>query len=415
MNIWIFNHYAITPDLPGGTRHFDFARKLVKRGHRITIFAASLNYLLLKDSKHYKAGNYLIENVEDVDFVWVKTFTYRKNNWKRLINIFSYNIRVSRVINKGILTKPDVIIGSTVHPFAGLLARKFAGKYNVPFIFEIRDLWPQTMIDMGTWKANGILSRLFFMIEKLTVSAADAIIALSPLIKDYLLKRYRYENVHYIPNGIDLISFNERFNSFKDAAIDNDTVNTVRRLKTTNKFVIMYTGAIVLSNNIPMIINAAKQLRLKDADIHIVMVGKGQEAKRYKKMIQDLSLDNISILDPVQKKYVPVLLNLTDMLLLIQGKVYWGSMNKLFDYLASEKPILSAVTVKHNDLIEELSCGFSVSANDEKDLLDKIIKLYDLPEKEKISMGQKGRAYVEKHHSIPVLVDKLEALLEEFK
>ncbi|MCS7231816.1 MAG: hypothetical protein RMJ67_06735 [Elusimicrobiota bacterium] len=89
MNIWIFNHYAITPNLPGGTRHFDFGKELIKRGYKVAIFASSFHYSLLKETKEYNKKSFIVEEYEGVKFIWIKTFPYNRNNWKRVFNMLS--------------------------------------------------------------------------------------------------------------------------------------------------------------------------------------------------------------------------------------------------------------------------------------------------------------------------------------
>lgn len=129
MNIWIFNHHAQGPEIPGGTRHYDLAKQLVSYGHNVTIFAAGFHYTLLKETVEYDDDGKKLEDKDGVKFVWVKTYPYERNNIKRMINIVSYAWNLNFLIPKLKLKKPDIIIGSTVHPFASLLASKFAKKY----------------------------------------------------------------------------------------------------------------------------------------------------------------------------------------------------------------------------------------------------------------------------------------------
>lgn len=141
MNIWIFNHYAITPNLPGGIRHFDFEKKLVKRGYKVTIFASSFHHNLFKETKEYKKDKFIIEEYEGVRFVWLETFPYSGNDWRRVINMLSYSIRAYKVGRKLNIEKPDIIIGSSVLLFAVFIAYFLSKKYKTHFIMEVRDLW----------------------------------------------------------------------------------------------------------------------------------------------------------------------------------------------------------------------------------------------------------------------------------
>jgi glycosyltransferase involved in cell wall biosynthesis len=173
----------------------------------------------------------------------------------------------------------------------------------------------------------------------------------------------------------------------------------------------MFTGAIVQSNSINMFVETAKKLKIKD--IQIVLVGQGQERVKYEQIAKDESLSNISFLDPVDKKLVPKLLDYADVLLLIQGNVQWGSSNKLYDYLAARKPIITSLYVKHNDVVEDIGCGYSSGYDNSDDMVKNIEKIYKLSDEEKEQMGEKAYSYVSQNHDIKLMAKKLEKLCKE--
>jgi len=403
MNIWILSHYAITPDLPGGTRHFDFGKELSRRGHNVTIFASSFHYSLLKEIKSHN-NNYLIENINNnFKFIWIKTFPYKKNNWRRVLNMLSYAWRVyklSPVLVKNCkINKPDVVIGSTVHLFAALAALKLSQKYKVSFMFEIRDLWPQTMIDMGTWNDSDLRSKFFKALENKLVKSAKAIITLSPLTKDYLWRKYSYKKVFYIPNGVRI----EAFSKSQNVSLSNTSFN------------IIYAGGIDKVHGLGKLIKAAEILRKRKVNvIKIKIIGDGKMKMKYMEETKNRGLDNIKWLSSVKKEDIPKIFLKADALFLSTAKVLYGSENKLFDYLAAGRPIVAAVYTRHNDPIERLNCGISVPSDDPRALAEAIIKLYNMPKEERQEMGKRGREYVEKYHNIPILVNKLERIFEEF-
>jgi len=190
--LWIFNHYAITPQYPGGTRHFELGRNLSNLGTRVIIFASSFVHMNLRSIPQIKKEKYKVEQYENLLFIWVKALKYKNNNWKRLLNMLHYCLSTymlaKRLVKKGVLNKPDVIVGSTVHPFAPLMASRLARKYRVPFLFEIRDLWPQSFIDVGIWTDSSLPSWFFKRIEKRSISRALKIIILS-LFKGFVHKQ----------------------------------------------------------------------------------------------------------------------------------------------------------------------------------------------------------------------------------
>jgi len=298
-----------------------------------------------------------------------------------------------------IVTSPPLFVG-----FSGYIISLFK---RVPFVFEIRDLWPQSFIDMGVWKKDSLVSKVFKAIEKYTVKRADSIISLSPMTEQYLKDEYEYEKNIYIPNSVDV----DYANKNKSLSDMNATFEQLQKLKDDGKKLFMFTGAIVQSNSINMFVETAKKLKIKD--IQIVLVGQGQERVKYEQIAKDESLSNISFLDPVDKKLVPKLLDYADVLLLIQGNVQWGSSNKLYDYLAARKPIITSLYVKHNDVVEDIGCGYSSGYDNSDDMVENIEKVYSLSDEEKEQMGEKAYTHVSENHDIKLMAKKLESLCKE--
>jgi hypothetical protein len=137
MNKWIFNHYAIAPGSSGGTRHYDLAMELVKKGHEVTIFASSFEHQTRKES-HIQESNltYKENNYDGITFIWIKTTPYQKNNWRRIMNILSYSFRTYLLIQKKFKNRPDFVIGSLMHPLAALLGYIISYQKKASFILK---------------------------------------------------------------------------------------------------------------------------------------------------------------------------------------------------------------------------------------------------------------------------------------
>lgn len=404
-NIWIFNHYAITPNLPGGTRHYDFGRELVKRGYNVTIFASSFHYSLLKETKKYNYQNYIIEDHDGIKFVWIKTFPYHRNDWRRVINMLSYSIRAYKVAQKIDIEKPDIIIGSSVHLFAVFIAYLLSKKYKTPFIMEVRDLWPQTLIDMGVSKWHPFVI-LLGLLERFLYKRADKIIVLLPKANEYVEKLgISSEKIVWIPNGVNL----ERFD--KDMICNNQE-------KAKSDFIVTYTGAIGKANNLDVILETAKILKENYPEIKFLLVGNGTEKERLIQIAQENNLKNIEFKESVPKKEIAKIINKSDVLILLVRDSplykYGISFNKLFDYLASGKPIIFSSNAVNNP-VKEANAGVTVPPDNPYILADAIIRLYKMSPEKRRKMGMNGRKYVEKYHSIPVLVDRLETIFREYE
>ena len=402
-NIWIFNHYAITPNLPGGTRHFDFGKELAKRGYKVTIFASSFRHSLLKETKEYKQNNFIIEDYEGVRFVWLKTFPCSGNDWRRVINMLSYSIRAYKVAGDLEIEKPDIIIGSSVHLFAVFTAYLLSKKYKTPFIMEVRDLWPQTLIDMGMSKWHPFVI-LLGILEKFLYKRANKIIILLPKANEYIEKLGVPKNkIVWIPNGVDL----ERFKV-------NEDNSHLKHDKSC--FIITYTGAIGKTNNLDVLVEAAEILKKDYPDIKFIFIGDGTEKERLVRMANEKNLDNVEFNKAVSKNEVSKILYKSDALILLLRNSplykYGISLNKLFDYLASGKPIIFSSNSINNP-VEEAKTGITVSPDNPEKLAEAIIMLYKMPEEKRSEMGKNGRSYVEKYYSINILVDKLDSVIRK--
>jgi len=403
MNIWILNHYAITPDLPGGTRHFDFGKELSRRGHNITIFASSFRHSLSKETKSYDNNNYIIENINDnFKFVWIKTFPYKKNDWRRVLNILSYSWRVYKTAKSLRLEKPNIVMGSSVHLFAVLTSYFLSIHFKAHFIMEVRDLWPQTLIDMGIPKCHPFVIFLS-LLEKFLYEKAEKIITLLPKAHEYIeclgISPWK---VVWVPNGVDMSRF--------DVEI-KDTLS-----KSNNEFIVMYAGAFGIANNLDVAINSANILKDKYLNIKFVFIGDGPEKSRLIKRAKLLKLRNIEFRDSIKKDKIPEVLTKADALFICLKNLalykYGLSFNKLFDYLASGKPIIFSSNAVNNPM-DETRAGITVPADNPEALTKAIIKLHNMPREKKQEMGNKGREYVKKYHNIPILVNKLERVFEE--
>ena len=408
MNIWIFNHYAFPPDTPGGTRHYDFAKELVQRGHKVTIFTTSYHHLLYREIRLNPGENWKVEYIDGVKFVWIRTFPYKGNDWRRVINMISYMPRaywLGRKLPKILpeIEKPDVVIGSSWHFLAVLAAYLVARYHKAKFIMEVRDLWPQTLIDLGVLGESHPIVKILQALERFFYRKADRIITLLPKAGEYIAAQgIDINKVVWIPNGVDLTRFQVKFQ---------------KKLVNDRYFKVMYTGSHGKANALDILLKAAKIIQdCGYDDIKFILIGSGPEKSKLIELAKKLKLKNVEFRDPVKKTEISRVLSEADVTVFILRNLplykYGISLNKLFDYLALGKPIILAGNPVNNP-VKESNCGLTVPPEDPKALAEAIIKIYKMPPEEREEMGRRGRKYVEKYYSIPILVDKLEKVLTE--
>ena len=406
MNIWIFNHYAITPATPGGTRHFDLAREMVNRGHQVTIFASSFHHGRRHEMKLTHDEKWKVEDIHGIRFVWLRTFPYQRNNWRRVLNMVSYMLRAWRLGRKlpevvPELKNPDVLIGSSVHLLAVLAAYWVAKHYRARFIMEVRDLWPQAIIDLGEMSEKSPVIKALQYLEQFLYRKAERIVTLGPGMAEYITARgIGEEKIAWIPNGVDLSRF--------EGIESRDSSNS--------GFKVMYLGAHGQANGIDVLLQSAKIVQDRGREeIRFILIGDGPEKPRLIKLAKQLGLSNTEFHNAVAKSVAPRVLQEADAAVFILNDLslcrFGTSSNKLYDYLAARKPVIIAADPINNP-VEEARCGLTVPPRNPEALAETIIELSRIPKEEREAMGRRGREYVKKYHSIPVLADKLIECIE---
>jgi lipopolysaccharide/colanic/teichoic acid biosynthesis glycosyltransferase len=404
-NVWIINQYAITSDMPGGTRHYDFSRELAKKGFNLIIFAGSFHYSLHKELKLGEKERYKLENFKGVSFFWIKTSSYEKNDWRRMVNMLSFAWRVywvgRKLKNDVEIGKPEAIIGSSPHLFSTIAAYLLSIHYRVPFIMEVRDLWPQSLIEMGRYKKTALTVRVLSIIEKFLYKKAKRIIVLMPLAKNYIIPLgISEQKIVWISNGVAL-----------------SDITLSRNINKNDFFKIAYIGAHGIANNLMSILDAAKVLQdKKEEKIRFIFVGDGAEKKNLLDYSRKLVLKNVEFRDPVEKKKIWNVFQEADVLIICLQKAdifrYGISPNKLFDYMASAKPIILCINSENNPVLDS-SCGIAAKPDDPQDIARVALEFYRMLPEQRERMGKRGREYVEKNNSIAVLSVKLQKVIQD--
>lgn len=405
--IWIMNHYAITPNMGGITRHFDFAEELARRGHDVTVFASSFDHKLrvetLKDGEKYRE-----ECVSGVKFIWTRTTPYKKNDIKRVMNMISFAINAYKIGSK--MEAPEILIASSFHPLTAISGYFLGKKKKAKYIAEIRDLWPQSAIDMGAISERGFAAWILRKVEKFIYTKASKIIVLLPKAVDYVKNVGIDESkIAYIPNGVVMARYDEAVRNDEE----NEELSEILKGH-ENRFKAVYLGAMGPSYSLETVIEAARLIKSKGyEDIDILMVGDGTEKERLEREAKEKGIDNIFFYNPIKKYNVPLLLNKIDLCLfnLRDLKVFrFGiSPNKLFDYLYSAKPIIFACECANN-LVAEANAGVSVPPEHPEEFAEAVIQVYNMSAEERKILGENGRRYIKENHDIPILVDKIEKL-----
>jgi glycosyltransferase involved in cell wall biosynthesis len=337
------------------------------------------------------------EQFDEVPFLWLRVPGYR-NNVSRLWNmlVFAFELWVGMGTRK--LRKPDVIIGSSLTLFAAAAAERLARRKSVPFVLEIRDLWPQTLVDMGMRPQHPAVL-MFGLIERYLYRHADKIITLLPHASEYMVaKGARATDITWIANGVDL-----ELMPFPQPPISNDV------------FTVLYTGSHGLSDALDSVLDAAVILDKKSPDRFCFrFVGDGPGKAALRKRARAEKIKNVVFENPVPKQAVFALLQKADAFIITAKRTdlyrYGISPNKLHEYMAAARPTVFAASSNNNPIMEA-SAGITVAPEDAKSIAQAIVDLAAMSMEDRWKMGLRGREYVEKHHDFASLAVRLEGVL----
>jgi glycosyltransferase involved in cell wall biosynthesis len=396
--IWIVNQYAGSPGHGMEFRHYYLAKALIERGHSVHIISGSYSHLYTKLPE--VTGDFTFEKIEKINYCWVRIPSYEKSgSLKRIFNmaIFAWKLK-SMPLKK--FDFPDVILVSSPSLFPIVKAKKWARKFGAKLFFEVRDIWPLTLMMLGNISSFNPIIKIMQWFENYGYKSADKIISLLPGAKVHMLKHgMKDENFFYLPNGIDT-------NSREEKSDGDEEISGIPE----DKFIVGYAGTLGVSNAMSSLVEAARLVHSNQA-IHFVVVGSGYEKERLIKMSEGLS--NISFLDAVSKKKVSRVLKKFDVCYIGWRKEslyrFGISANKIFDYMFSAKPVIHAVEA-FNDPIAEANCGISVEPQNPYAIVEAINKLIAMPVEDRERLGENGRKYVIMNHSYKVLAEKLESL-----
>lgn len=410
--VWIVNHYAATPDEPAGTRHYALARELVARGHAVTIFAASFGHHSGREKRLASRSLYRGEWHDGVRFVWLRTLPYRGNTWRRPLNMLSFLVTFLVVQTRE--QAPNTVIGSTVHPFAALGGWAAARLRGADFVFEIRDLWPQTLVDLGAMRVGSPGERLLRALEAFMIRRASAVITLLPGMRDYLTEHgLPAHHVVYIPNGVDLDAFAAPAPVGEPEAVTR-SLQEIARLRADGRFVLGYLGAFGRVNRVDIIVQAAALAERRDPGrVGVVLIGAGPDGPD----VERLAAANQAVTfgPTVPKHFVPTILRALDATVVHTTFTpvyrYGISFNKLFEYMAAERPVVFACDSAY-DPVKATGAGLTVRPDDPERLAGAFLELAGATPEARAAMGSAGRSYVAREHNVEHLGETLNAVIE---
>ena len=402
MRVLYYHQHFSTPDGKTGTRSYEFARHLVERGHQVTMICGSYGAGRSGLSGNFQDGKRegIVHGIEVIEFAL--PYSNQDRFIKRGLTFLRFAWRSTRV---AFARQYDLIFATSTPLTAGIPGIVASLLRRKPFVFEVRDLWPELPREMGVIKNPIVLAGLGFL-EWASYHSAKGHVGLSPGIVQGIHRRtIPKDKIRMIPNGCDLDLFkpnDERvqFGGLKD-----------------NEFVAIFTGAHGIANGLDAVLDAALELKRRNRkDIRLVFMGEGMLKQKLRERADRDGLDNCLFLKPVSKRELAHLLGRVDVGMQILSNIpafYYGtSPNKFFDYISSGLPVLNNYPGWLAELIQEHKCGIAVPPDNSAAFADGLEYMAD-HKSELAQMGTNARALAESQFDRAKLANKFVDFLEE--
>ncbi len=405
MNVLYIHQYFASRKGRTGTRSYEFGRFLVARGHRVTMVTSGLANAEFPIPKGKRFGRCKIDGIDVVSVAGGYNDPHMGTGLsgvQRMGKFYEFARAAARI--GGSLDRPDVVFATHTPLTVGLAGMTLKRHLGVPFVFEVRDLWPEALVNVGALTNPLAIWWLKRMARKIYRSA-DHIVALSPGMKAGVVAAgVADEKVTVIPNSSDLDLFSP----------DIDGSASRERLGLGDRFAAVYFGAMGLANGLDYVIEAARILaKRRRKDIVLVLHGGGGKRDELKALAGRYGLENVVFSDLVpDKTEVARIVAGCDVCMTIYraAKEQTWSPNKMFDALAAGKAVLINVGGWLGETIQNNRCGYALEPERPEALADALEKL----ESDRAlcrEMGHNARALAEREFDRRLLADRLESVL----
>ena len=405
MKIVYVSHY-FSPEIGApSARIYEMALAWIRAGHQVEVVTGFPNHPQGEIYPGYHRQRYAQEMMDGIRVHRVWTYiTPNRGLIRRTLGHISLWISALLFAAKHI-ENPDVVIGTSPTFFSVMAARRLALRNKVPFVMEVRDLWPGIFIDLGVIK-NLTIIKLLESWELWMYRQADKIVTVTDGFRENISARgIDPEKIHTVPNGADLTYFqpNERSSSL------------TKELDLEGKFVVLYLGAHSISQGLDVILDAAQEI--SEEEITFLMVGDGNRKEQLMERARSENIKNMVFHPPISKDLVPLYYNLADICLVpLRDVELFGTFipSKMFEIMAMGKPVLASLRGEAARILESSGGAVVTPPENAREITKAIKDLYNDPQRRE-TLGRNGRKFVEEYYSRRSLAAKYLSILEDGK
>jgi len=414
MKILLLHQYFLEKDDGGGSRFNEMTQVWAGMGHRITVIAGMVHYSTGKKATKYKGKwtHYEKNFYPGVDVI--RSHVSESYNLNFAGRLWAYLSFVVSGIWAGLFRaggKYDVILVTSPPLFIGITAYVLSKLKRTPYVFEIRDLWPESAIDSEI-VTNKLIIRFAYWFEKFIYKHAKLINVLTPAFRTNLLEKKNIpdEKIIFIPNAADFSLYDKLLNEF-----DSEAFRKKEGLE--DRFVITYVGAHGVANHLIQLVDAAEQLQ--ETKLLFQLIGDGMQKKMLMEEVEKRKLKNIRFISSVPKQEVFKYILASDVgtSVLKRTDTYKTIYsNKTFDYMACKKPVLLLIDGVSRELVEKADCGIYAEPENINDIVDKLKIVMNTWDKETLEIkGNNGYSYAKLHFDRFKLAHDYISLISRFE
>jgi len=405
MNLIVFHQYFLGKNDPGGSRWNEFTNYFSqKEKFKIDVVAGNIHYAT---GKKILPNTWMNKEILDENITLYRTWTYSGYNSNfvgRIIGYLSYTF--SSLIKSLFLSKSDLIIITSPSIFVGISAIVLSKIKRVPFLVEIRDLWPESAVATGVLNNKFLLNILYWLEYKL-YKHSEKIVVLTPAFKVNIETRFPefIGKIEIITNGADFSIMNS----------NNKAAKIREKYNWQEKKVFAYFGAHGVANDLMQVVEVAKTFQ-ENKEILFLLIGDGMQKKLLQKKVEEYNLNNFQFIDSVAKNEVVDYINASDICIAILKKTDTFKTvypNKVFDYMSCRKPVLVTIDGITRKLIEDGECGLYSEPEDLSGFVECIKKFTIMSPEELQVLGDNGYKYVKEHFDREKLAQKYINVIKE--